>query len=392
MDRARPQPAALHEHDEPSRTRGPARPLTKTSIGVILCRTNTATGRPEVLLVHKRYTYAFSEFVHGRYIHGRTSPAATMRAVAALLNDMTTEELLDVMSLNFEQMWYRVWLTHEKRDLYNRKYSKFVSTFMREDGGESLLQAVRQARGNGVLLWEVPKGRRQSAREADILCAVRELREEAGVEKNEYRLLPGVRRRVSYTSSGTRYVCIYYVALANPRLARAAKGFNQGRPALRDITLMGEVSDVRWHDVEQIRLLEWPNTRLEDLVSPAFRLIKQYVKGRWASRRPPASVSSAPIVIEDAKMSEMTEMTETQLQSLQQLPQAPQPSLASSGGWRVARRRGGRQQGNVLEPPKASRGPDRDDYERGYQEVNHQKGAKGTAKRAKEQRKPGSHE
>jgi 8-oxo-dGTP pyrophosphatase MutT (NUDIX family) len=319
---------------------------TKISVGIILCRRNDATGRPEVLLVHKRYTYAFSEFVHGRYMRGgfRSNPAAMMRAVSSLLGDMTTEELLDVLSLNFEQMWYRIWLTHEKRELYNRKYSKFLSTFLREDGGDSLRRAVLQARGGGSLLWEVPKGRRQSSREADVLCAVRELREEAGVEKSEYRLLAGVRRRINYTSAGTRYICIYYIAIANPRLARASRtpgGFDPGRPALRDLNLMGEVSEVRWHDIEQIRLLERPGTHLESLVAPAFRLFKLYMRGRWASRRPPA-VSSGAGIDTGAEREAVSD--------------GGSP-LAGSGGWQVARgSRGGRgSPGATAESPRPPR-------------------------------------
>ena len=258
---------------------------TKTSIGVILCRRNAKTGRPEALLAHKRYTYAFADFVHGRYARGRAGSNAALRCVAPLFDQMTREELFDVFSLNFGQMWYRISLTLDNRDLYNKKYAKFQSTFMRDDGGAALRRLVMLARANGVLLWEVPKGRRLNAREADILCASRELREETGVEKSEYRFLPGVKRRVSYVSAGTRYVCAYYVALANPRLANAVSYDDPTRPTLREINHMAEVSEVRWHDIERIRLIDSSDSRLESLVAPAFKLMKQYLKGRWAARR-----------------------------------------------------------------------------------------------------------
>src|SRR3989344_1275994 len=189
---------------------------TKVSIGVILCRNNAITKKPEVLLVHKRYTYAYAEFIHGRYAPSRNKmPHVT---VLTLLGRMSTEELLDVWSLNFEQMWYRIWLTHDKKDFYLKKRAKFQAAFMR-DAGEGLRKAIQQTKTRSSPLWEIPKGRRLNARESDIICAIRELREETGVERNEYRFLPGVKRRVSYVSTGTRYVCIYYIAVANPRLA-----------------------------------------------------------------------------------------------------------------------------------------------------------------------------
>jgi 8-oxo-dGTP pyrophosphatase MutT (NUDIX family) len=217
--------------------------------------------------------------------------------VAALFDGMTREELLDVWSLNFEQMWYRIWLTNENREFFNKKYAKFQTAFMREDGGATLRRLVLQARASGVRLWEVPKGRRLGPRESDALCAVRELREETGVNKKDYHILPGVKRRVSYLSGGTRYVCIYYIALANPRLA-GAQLFGPGQSTLRSVHHMAEVGEVRWYDIEQIRLVDTPNSRLEPLISPAFRLVKQYLRGRWASRRgdspPAASPARAP--------------------------------------------------------------------------------------------------
>ena len=280
-----PWPGALWAHpDEPPSARHP----TKLSIGVILCRRNEMTGRPEALLAHKRYTYAFAEFVHGRYARGCAGSNAAIRCVAPLFNRMTREELFDILSLNFEQMWYRIWLTAENRDLYNKKYAKFQSTFMRDDGGAALRRAVMVARAAGVLLWEVPRGRRLNTREADIICATRELYEETGVEKSDYRLLPGVKRRVSYVSSGTRYICAYYVAIANPHLAHSAIYDDPSRPTLREINYMAEVSEARWLDIEQIRLIDTADSRLGALVAPAFKLVKQYLKGNWASRRQPA--------------------------------------------------------------------------------------------------------
>ena len=263
------------------RARPGERMPTKTSIGVVLCRRNPSKGRPEVLLVKKRYTYAFADFVHGRYARGRPGSGVALRCVAPLLDGMTREELLDVLSLNFEQMWYRIWLTSDKRDLYNKKNAKFQSTFMRDDGGAALRRLVMTSRAAGVLLWEVPKGRHLNARETDIFCAARELQEETGVGKNEYRFLPGVKRRVSYVSAGAHYVCAYYIALANPHLGRAAPV----QPSLRDLGNAAEVGEVRWYDIEQVRLVDGPGSRLEALVAPAFRLVKQYVRGRWAVRR-----------------------------------------------------------------------------------------------------------
>jgi 8-oxo-dGTP pyrophosphatase MutT (NUDIX family) len=252
----------------------------KASVGMILLRKNATTGRPEALLARRRYTYAYAEFVHGRYL--RRPDATLHRNAAKLLEGMTQEELFDIVSLNFEQMWYRIWLSFDNHELYTKKRLKFLQAFMQDAGGALRRQAM-SACARGSLIWEPPKGRRQDAQEGDIQCATRELYEETGIEKGAYRILPDVTRRTSYVSAGTRYVCTYYLAVANPHLAATD---HPARTTLRDLQHMAEVGAVGWHDIERIRLVDCSDRRLERLVAPAFRLMRTYLKGHWAARRP----------------------------------------------------------------------------------------------------------
>ena len=254
----------------------PAAVPTKTSNGVILCRLNAATGRPEALLAHKRYTYAFADFVHGRYAwgrHGRLTGTASH-----LFSQMTVEELLDVWSLRFDQMWYRVWLMGGSAETYKKKAAMFASTFIDGDGGLALRNAIRTVRGKGVLLWEVPKGRRLNPGELDVCCAIRELAEETGYTKDSYQLIPGVRKLVSHVSDGVRYNCVYFLALLNPGQVPAA---HEAMP-LHVIREMGEINETKWFDIEQIRMLRCP--WIDGLVGPSFRLVKAYTGGRWDRR------------------------------------------------------------------------------------------------------------
>ena len=265
---------------------------TKTSIGVILCRKNVLTQRPEVLLVHKRYTYAFAEFVHGRYSRGLVPAVGTKNKASTVhssLDNMSREELLDIYSLNFSQMWYRIWLSHDNIEFYHKKNARFQSVFMRFDGGAELRRLCLSARGSGALLWEVPKGRRLGPREPDIMCAVREMREETGVNKSEYRLLPGAIRRNSYISSGTRYVNIYFVAMCLPSSTRLM--CSEYINTLRDLPNIAEISEVRWHDNFQIRQIDSDSFRLSKLLAPVFNLVHNYFAGRW-------SMKITPIIIE----------------------------------------------------------------------------------------------
>lgn len=274
----------------------------KLSLGIILVRFSRATGRPEALLVQRRYTYAFAEFIHGRYaapgldFRGDRSDRAARRGRGAclaveLLDEMTNEERLAVFSLDFGAMWFRVWVGRADPELFTKKHAKFSAAFLR-DGGAALRRAVLGARDGGVLSWEVPKGRRATPRESDVICAVRELREETGVGKDEYRLVPGARRRASYRSNGTRYVGVYFVALAGESLAAGAGADGRlggpGRRAfrVRDPAFLGEVGESRWLDIERIRLVDDAHNRLESLLAPAFRLARAYSRGDSGSSAP----------------------------------------------------------------------------------------------------------
>lgn len=250
----------------------------KKSYGIILCKINTATNKPETLLVHKRYTYAYSMFIHGKYAKPNIWPRTTLSNINNLLNQMTLEELLDIWSLDFKQMWYRIWLNNCNTELYKRKYTKFYVLFIKPDNGENLRKMIQQIRNYSALQWEVPKGRPVDSQEPNIICAIREIKEETGLNKTDYTILPNVKRHVNYISLGTRYVCTYYIAVINPSI----KYYNNS--VLKDMKNVSEISEAKWFDIDKIRLIDDYKKHLEALITPAFKLVKKYYNGKWISR------------------------------------------------------------------------------------------------------------
>lgn len=282
---------------------------TKISLGIINCRINPETRRPEALLIRKRCTYAFAEFVYGHYPSpGRTRVGRNTRVVEAMIDRMLVEEKLDLQTLNFQQMWHRIWLLSEKRELYHKKLAKFQSTWMRDDGGALLTRLVEQSRTIGSQWWEFPKGKRQSNREADINCAIREFEEETGLRRDSYQLLPGARRRVTYVDMGVRYVCLYYLAIES----RPPSAWRPPTVDLRNREQASEVGEIRWMDIEEIRFADRSSRSpgwLAQVAAGVFNLVRRYHKGvsvpralapalipadiREASRRPPRELRGA---------------------------------------------------------------------------------------------------
>lgn len=209
------------------------RQRTRVSLGIACCR--WAGNTPQILLINKRLTYSFVVFVHGKYNSRHDE-------IMRLFDGMTVEEKLDVRSLSFQQMWYRVWLDSTKcRSSYFLARNKFEATFL-TDGGDKLRRMLSRSKC-ARLMWEIPKGRKTNKYESDIQCAVREFHEETGIDKAEYQIYPRVCSD-TFMSDGVQYKNIWFIA-HGPHV-RAEIDFG-----LKD--QIDEISDIRWMSIEQIR-------------------------------------------------------------------------------------------------------------------------------------------
>lgn len=248
------------EGDTKRRSLGaPKKRKTKQSLGIACCRIHN--NRPEVLLVCKRYTYAYNMFVHGAY-----NPASSDN-LRNLFNNMTTDEKHDILSLKFDQIWYRVWLHFPVNNNYYASKAKFESTFLRDSGVK--LRKLISGTTNSNKIWEIPKGRKKNNKEPDIMCACREFEEETGIEKRQYKIYPKRKYKYSFTDDGINYLNIYYVAIT--RIPTNIKvNFR-----LQD--QIDEISDIKWMNIDEIKLIDI-NRRLENFIRPIFKFVKEQNK------------------------------------------------------------------------------------------------------------------
>ena len=234
----------------------PGRP----SYGLILCR--FARGRVEAVAARSRYTYAYAEFVHGRY------PRHDGAAMRQLFSCMTVAELLDLRSLDFDRMWIRIWQDAQQASLKKGKQRLFREAWM-ADGGLRLRRLLRGCAGAGRDRWGFPKGRPRSRAEEGLLCALREFGEETGIARRHYRLLPGYRRHVCHEHHGLRYSATYYLAYL---LRPVALRIDLNRPEQT-----GEVAELRWMGLEALRLVAGPAGHSPALLArPAFNYLKKW--------------------------------------------------------------------------------------------------------------------
>ena len=213
-----------------------------TSYGVACCR-KSPSGEWQILLVQRRNTYAYCEFVKGAYGAGR--PEAINNAVMALLNHMTPDEKFEILSLDFDRMYYRMTMLTTRPPKFYLWESTFKATFL-IDGGVRLRKLIGKSM-NGHRSWEIPKGRK-NLNEHSVNCAVREFWEETQIPKDAYKLIPEVQYVYSFADGGVRYRYIYYLGIASGKTARQTQLFN--------ISQFTEINDIQWLSLAQIKLVD----------------------------------------------------------------------------------------------------------------------------------------
>lgn len=233
-----------------------------TSYGIACVRRNNDSNNYEVLMIKKRATYAFVDFLRGRYDPLRHYDLEFM------FNEMTITEKILIRGKNFATLW-RYCLGQDPvkssdKSMYTRSMRKFSQLCEHRDG-VYLLDLLNKS-SNAELLWEIPKGR-IGKNEVPIDSAIREFEEETGIKKSAYKLLLS-EGTVEYTFSdgGVRYKYIYYLAVMNHS--------RHPRYDFDNEHMLIEVAELRFLPANAV--LQFNNNRLHQTVRLIIKKLKKY--------------------------------------------------------------------------------------------------------------------
>lgn len=207
----------------------------------------------EVLLVKRRFTYAFCDFINGNY------SKKDNKSIMKLLDNMTTDEKADIAMLNFDILWARVW---KDKKVDSKKFKIFTENFLK-DKGVRLLKLLRESKSIDHI-WELPKGQKDK-HENELQCAIREFREETSLSKSRYTLFPNASRIYSYIDDGKTFVLKYYFAILN-------KNYNNIRINLYNDS---SVLECKWVSMRDLQFLD---KRLYKFCAPIRNYIKKISK------------------------------------------------------------------------------------------------------------------
>lgn len=173
---------------------------------------------PEYLMVQRKDSLAYVEFIRGKY------SLQNIVYIANLLSNMTADEHAKLLNNSFEDLWRELWSHNNK--VFAKEYTNAREKFNALTEGYKLRDLhghIKRVELRSLIEnlpsclketeWGFPKGRR-NFHEDDKRCALREFREETGINLAQIRLLREF-KPLEEIFSGTnhmRYKHVYYIA------------------------------------------------------------------------------------------------------------------------------------------------------------------------------------
>lgn len=231
------------------------------SYGVACVRKNPDSKCYEILMIKKRHTYLFIEFVRGMYDPFKD------RDLEYMFDSMTITEKSMIQTRNFDTLWNYCNGEPTKsshRSIYTRSLRKYTTLIER---GEDVILSLLTKTNNACLLWEIPKGRSQK-KESPLLSATREFEEETGLSKDSYRILFDEGTiEYSFIDCGVKYKYIYYIAVLGSNI--------NPKYDYRNEHMLWELSELRFMTSNGIQELN--NQRLAKTARIIIKKAKKYL-------------------------------------------------------------------------------------------------------------------
>lgn len=233
------------------------------SYGIGCCRWNIVKNQMEILMVKKRVSYYFLDFVLNKYNYNDIS------SLIKLLSKMTIEEKLILKYMNFKKIWFKAWL----EDIDNvdigflrlKQYYKFESKFketLSKIKEHKFIHLLNQTSHNDNM-WEIPKGRKLNKYEKNLNCAIREFTEETNYDIKKVNILNNNAVIIKKNVKNVMYVFNYYIGYTSYNEINTKKLIDK----------IQEISDVKWLSLDYIKILN-TNKQIINTISSFFSILK----------------------------------------------------------------------------------------------------------------------
>ena len=237
-----------------------------TSVGIIVFRLN-ADGKREYLLIRRKDTIGYVEFMRGKYnIYSKLY-------LNNIIAEMTMEEKQLILTNDFDTLWKNLWgddINTQYRGEEKISREKFESLrygISTNENDYSLETLINESNSQWLETeWGFPKGRHNN-QEKDLLCALREFEEETGYSRLSINIVQNlVPFEEIFTGSNYKsYKHKYYVAFMEKP--------NENQTAYQDT----EVSKMDWKTFDEaLQLIRPYNLEKKEVLTRVEIMLNKY--------------------------------------------------------------------------------------------------------------------
>lgn len=246
-----------------------------TSYGVILFKIDE--GIPNILMINRKDSLCYIDFLRGKY------GINNYKYIQILIDKFSNNEKMNIIKYDFDTLWKKLWIIKAKEIKKTSDYLKGKEKFNKLKQGlfceklnkkiclEYFVENSKTNYENPE--WEFPKGRRNES-EKNKDCALRELKEETGYDKEDYELIINIKPFTeNYIGENKiKYKHIYYIGKLINSEKKLEIDYNNQDQFL-------EVSDLRWFSLENsLNIIRNYHKTRKSIIENMFQLIKDLDK------------------------------------------------------------------------------------------------------------------
>ena len=181
-----------------------------TSYGIVLYRYNKDINKLEYLLICRKHSIGYIEFIRGNYNINNVD------YLVKIFKTMTVKEVQNIQEKKFNELWQELW-NHKNK--YNNEYKQSKKKFYNLKNNKyaiSISELIKKTKQYNVPEWGFPKGRK-NINENNIDAAMREMYEETNISSDSYTIKNLNGKTVIFNEeynafNNKTYKLIYYIA------------------------------------------------------------------------------------------------------------------------------------------------------------------------------------
>ena len=187
--------------------------------------------------IQRKHSFSYVEFIRGTYDEN------DIKSFQYLLNLMTKTEIDQIITNEFKTLWNELWQKTSKHIAFQKEFETSQKKFNYIKKNFNLLEYINFKNLYESTEWGFPKGRRDK-NEKNLDCAIREFKEETGIESYNYVILNRLNTIEETVIGLEKYVfkLVYYIGLS----------FNENKLEIITEHQKYETSDIKWMTYEEL--------------------------------------------------------------------------------------------------------------------------------------------